>query len=391
MSQNPEKKGLCEAGEGGELDALRIEDRDVLVYGSGLAAESLLRALVEDGRHVLAVVDDHPRARPQVCGHDVIRTRPEIWADCGESPVLLGVFNRGVSPLALSARLRKQGAARIISYPAAVHALPMLKGTYCLQSATHGALPPVEALHATRSLLRDARSMALWDANIEMRRSGHYSRALDPDASTQYMDLSVAGWEMPKNYCAVDGGAYDGGSIDEWIAGGLTPGRVLAFEPDPENFEKLSSRLRAFRRAHAVEGFAWPSGLGSANGMQRFSGGAGEASRIDDGGDTTISVVVGDDVVAGARVDLIKLDVEGAEPDALLGLRRTIREWQPLLAISAYHTMAHIWELPSLINSIEPGYRFDLRSHGHHGMDLVLYGVPSSMANHKNLPDGGSS
>jgi hypothetical protein len=45
--------------------------------------------------------------------------------------------------------------------------------------------------------------------------------------------------------------------------------------------------------------------------------------------------------------------------------------------VSAYHQLPHLWELPRLIRAEWPAYQFDLRSHGHNGMDLVLYAVPS--------------
>ena len=41
------------------------------------------------------------------------------------------------------------------------------------------------------------------------------------------------------------------------------------------------------------------------------------------------------------RVDFIKMDIEGAEPKALIGAERTIREHRPQLAISVYHDLKH--------------------------------------------------
>lgn len=151
-----------------------------------------------------------------------------------------------------------------------------------------------------------------------------------------------------------------------------------SLEPDLENFGRLTKSLEQLRVERRVESMAWPCGLSSSTGLARFMAGGGESSRIDEGGALSVPVVGGDDVLPGTEVDLIKLDVEGAEPDALRGLQRTIRSCRPLLAISAYHSMAHLWELPTLVRAIHSEYEFDLRSHGHHGMDLVLYAVPRS-------------
>ncbi len=57
------------------------------------------------------------------------------------------------------------------------------------------------------------------------------------------------------------------------------------------------------------------------------------------------------------RVDYIKMDIEGAEPEALLGARRIIQRDMPDMMISAYHKTAHMWELPILIHEFCPNYK----------------------------------
>ena len=61
------------------------------------------------------------------------------------------------------------------------------------------------------------------------------------------------------------------------------------------------------------------------------------------------------------RVDFIKMDIEGAEVDALLGARETLRRWKPRLAISAYHTLRHFYEIPRVIHEINPSYHTHTR------------------------------
>lgn len=54
----------------------------------------------------------------------------------------------------------------------------------------------------------------------------------------------------------------------------------------------------------------------------------------------------------------IKMDIEGSELEALKGAKETIRKNKPKLAISIYHKLEDMWELPLLIHEIEPGYKF---------------------------------
>ena len=56
------------------------------------------------------------------------------------------------------------------------------------------------------------------------------------------------------------------------------------------------------------------------------------------------------------RVDLIKMDVEGAERLALRGAAETIRRFRPRLTISAYHLHDDIYVLAELIRNLCPSY-----------------------------------
>jgi hypothetical protein len=107
--------------------------------------------------------------------------------------------------------------------------------------------------------------------------------------------------------------------------------------------------------------------------MLRFQGGHGEGSQLTESGDLHVQVVALDDVLPNFQPTLIKLDVEGAEPDALYGARETIHKATPDLAVCVYHTPAHLWELPRLIKELFASYNFSLRSHRFNGFDTVLY------------------
>jgi hypothetical protein len=98
------------------------------------------------------------------------------------------------------------------------------------------------------------------------------------------------------------------------------------------------------------------------------------ASRVDSTGDTLIQCAAIDEALPGFSPNFIKMDVEGAELSALWGARRTILEHRPALAISLYHTAAHLWQLPLLAASwYGNGAKYYLRSHGCNGFELVFY------------------
>ena len=56
------------------------------------------------------------------------------------------------------------------------------------------------------------------------------------------------------------------------------------------------------------------------------------------------------------RVDYIKMDIEGAEPNALEGGRATIARWKPRLSLSAYHEPDHVVRIPAIVRDIRKDY-----------------------------------
>ena len=73
--------------------------------------------------------------------------------------------------------------------------------------------------------------------------------------------------------------------------------------------------------------------------------------------------------------DFIKMDIEGAEFDALQGATALLRRG-PDLAICLYHVQDHLWSIPLLVRSLMPEHRLFLRYHGTDAWELALYATP---------------
>jgi FkbM family methyltransferase len=69
---------------------------------------------------------------------------------------------------------------------------------------------------------------------------------------------------------------------------------------------------------------------------------------------TTIDLLV--DELHLTRVDFIKMDIEGAEKQALRGGMRTIQQFRPRLAIASEHLPDDAQEIPKVVHSIRDGY-----------------------------------
>jgi FkbM family methyltransferase len=75
------------------------------------------------------------------------------------------------------------------------------------------------------------------------------------------------------------------------------------------------------------------------------------------------------------RVDFIKMDIEGAEMDAIEGAAKVIKEFKPRLAISAYHKTDDLWEIPIKLKSLNPSYELYFGHHSPVSWESVFYAV----------------
>ena len=62
-------------------------------------------------------------------------------------------------------------------------------------------------------------------------------------------------------------------------------------------------------------------------------------------------------------VTYIKMDVEGAEKEAINGAEKTLENHQPKLNLALYHRSGDIFSIPLQIAKINPAYKFHIRRH----------------------------
>jgi FkbM family methyltransferase len=172
----------------------------------------------------------------------------------------------------------------------------------------------------------------------------------------------------------VDCGAYDGDTLVSFLAQ-PKPGfkRAFAFEPDPANFAKLCRKVAQLPDRDSI--VIHKAATGAENGSVLFAGDGTLAASMGSG-TTLVDCVKLDDVLTDEPPTYIKMDIEGAELDAIEGARQIIARHSPVLAVCSYHKQDHVWKIPRLIHSINPGYRFFLRPHLIEVWDLVCYAIP---------------
>ena len=221
-----------------------------------------------------------------------------------------------------------------------------------------------------RDALADDASRRVLDAVIGFRIT------LDPEILRPVIDPDLyapAGlFPLGEDEVYVDAGAFDGDSIRMFIERTSNKfKRILAFEPDSATYARLAVEFADDARITTVN-----KGLFTENTSLRFEGAGTRGSALAEAGDVMVPVVALDDVLGGDSVSYIKMNIEGAELDALRGARRAIAEWAPRLAISAYHRPGDLWAVPELIRQLHPGYALYLRQHDGGVIETVAYALP---------------
>ena len=82
-----------------------------------------------------------------------------------------------------------------------------------------------------------------------------------------------------------------------------------------------------------------------------------------------------DEIIGNQAVSFIKMDIEGAELEALQGAKNIIQSQHPTLAISIYHKYEDIYTIPLYIKSLVEGYKIYFRCHNYMGQDFICYAV----------------
>lgn len=138
---------------------------------------------------------------------------------------------------------------------------------------------------------------------------------------------------------------------------------VVSIEPAPQTANALrrnfdseirSGRVIVYQKGVWDKDAEMELGVHEANQGENsvvFSEGATSKIRVPL---TTIDAIVAD--LKLPRVDFIKMDIEGAEKQAILGGKSTIRRFRPRLSISSEHLPDDFIAIPALVREVDPRY-----------------------------------
>jgi FkbM family methyltransferase len=357
----------------------------VVIFGCGQLGTFALDGATRAGLKVLAFADNNQTNwSRRIAGINVMSPQEAVHRYNDEAFFVVAVYN-GTAP---RKQLAELNCRRIWPYPLFFWRFWQHMPFEDRLELPDRVIEDPKAIRAGYAHLSDAKSRIEFAAQIQWRCSLDYDclPKADPPAEMYYAPDLVS---LSAQEVLADCGAFDGDSIRMFLES--TDGcfrHIYAIEPDTKNLVALDKYLASLPSDVSQRISVLNFGLSDRDEVVSFDASGTVGSRVVAGaGSDSIQCRLLDDILDGPRPTLIKMDIEGAEPRAILGAAVTIRASRPILAICAYHKCEHLWTLPALIKNALPEYEIFLRRYAEECWETVYYAIPPERLGSGNSPE----
>lgn len=340
---------------------LRQEKRPILLYGMGDGADKILAQFDACGIRASGVFASDEFVRGHSFHGFRVLKLSEAVAQFGEDLVIVIAF-ASQRPEVLEKMYALDARFDVFAPDVPVVPGPVFDEAFVRQHA--------DAMQATFGLLADERSRRVFLDTVRFKLSGRLRYLRDSETGKDEAFGAILRPTQAEHFA--DLGAYTGDTVRELLhyTGGAFAS-ITALEPDRRSYRKLSAYAETLPGAVRCE----QAGAWSCDTVLHFSDRAGRQSRVSKQGRETQMRAL-DSVLDGAPCTYLKMDVEGAEHEALAGAAQTIRRYRPKLNLAAYHRSADFFQLPLAVHALCPDYRLYLRHHPYvPAWDTNLYAV----------------
>ena len=331
-------------------DRLKNTNKPIVLYGMGNGADKILDWCAANDVKVAAIFasDDFVRGQIfrgyKICKYADVVSQYEnfllVIAFASESPVVLEHF------FALAEK-----------HETLAPHLSLFEGDELVSCSWLAKYQ--EELLKVYTNFADEKSREVFAATLNYKLSGKLSY-LETITTMREEDCRHL-FHFSKEETYVDLGAYDGDTIKEFLNyTDCSYREIVALEPDSKNFKKLQRFVVEAGLKHV---HLFNKGIWSEEGTLSFAASGGRQSALQSNGKVEVPVDSVDHIMQGRTVSYMKLDVEGAEFEALSGAAQTIGKWAPKLFVAAYHRDNDLWRLPLLLWQLNKNYNIYLRKH----------------------------
>lgn len=371
--------GSVQAFERSAYDRLAAPyENNIILFGAGGLGKRTLAGLRKVGIEPLAFVDNNPALWGTSIDHVPVFEPVEAVQRFGKTATfVLTILNDQIGhPLTeVSRKLTSAGSPNLVSFAFLYWKFPEVFLPYYSLDLPHKLISQKHQILQAADLWCDEESKKEYLAQLRWRFLFDFEWMNRPLENQTHFPKDL--FEFDQNLVFVDCGAFDGDTISKFLGQqGSSFGKILAFEPDEANYQKLQEYVRSLPEFISAKIQTYQKAVASRRGKVFFDAQGSVNSAISDAGTVEVECIPLDEILSEGTSTYIKMDIEGGEPDALDGMQNFAKTQLPILEISIYHQYDHLWTLPLKIQTFSDRYRFFLRSHGAGGFDHVCYAVP---------------
>jgi FkbM family methyltransferase len=345
----------------------------IVLFGAGGLGRKTLAELSGTGLDPVCFADNAPALHGRVVdGLSVLSAADAVEAYRDTAVFVVTVF---LGYEEIVEQLKRMGARTVVPFFILFWKYPERFLPHYTYDLPHRLIDAAARVREAGELLDDAASLREYTAQVAWRLDPVGAVVPPRTEGDMYFPRDLVA--LRKDEVFIDCGGYDGDTLLSFLR--QVDGQfreAYVFEPDPRNLVKLEAAMKSLpvqlrSRVHVEE-----IAIGKSSGVVGFRL-SDAASNVVESGDLMVRCEPLDLVVGSRAPSYVKMDIEGAEIDALEGARELISTSRPVLAISAYHVQDHLWAVPLLIDSIVDRYRYYYRRYTRHpNDDLVLYAIP---------------
>jgi len=350
-------------------------EHSIVLYGAGNIGRTVCRRLRLHDVNPLAFSDQNKSLWGKTIEGVPVLAPEEAIAQYGSSAAfVVTVWNYRNDPFLTLQNLKERGCERVVPLAALFYKYPEEFLPYYSMDLPHRILLRSDRIRKAYDLMADDQSRQEYLRELSWRMELNLSGSPDMSEKDEHFPEGI--FTLSDREVLFDCGAYDGDTLRAFL--NITSGRflrIISFEPDPLNYKKLTEFVKSLPAEIRTKISIRKTGVGAKTEILRFNADGGRSSGLDPEGSIEISVETLDDFLGKFEPTCIKMDIEGAELDALRGGERLIRKCLPSLALCVYHRPDHLWEIPLTAHEISTEYTFYLRRHAVLPWDLVCYGI----------------
>jgi len=353
----------------------------LILVGSGPLPRKCLAALRAFGGSVPFVIEYEPRfwgtevhGVPVLSGDEAAQRFPD------DAIVIVCIWSPNHRYAKTREWIRRYRDLEVLPVAVLFWAIPNLLGPHYQLAPPQIFVENRDTIEGIFAALGDDESKRQFVDHLRWRTSLDPVFIPEPDRDHMYFDPRL--FRLGADAAIADIGAFDGDTLKIFLYWkGAEFGSYDAFEPDPTSYARLEKYCSELPPGIAARVRTHRKAVVDSSGTIFFTAGGNHGSQVTKDGGVAVECCRLDEYFgANRRLHLLKMDVEGAEREALAGAWPLVERDRPVVATAVYHHPHDIFDLPSLVAKRTPDYRYAMRSYDYDGIDFVFYAIPSELA-----------